>query len=104
MTNYPCSVCEKEALQTDKEIGFGHCKKQVHCKCNDLSDFDFKYLQNNKDFQYCIKCIPQIFPFSTNKIKQANISSKYLSKPKQALLNLISQLNNYSNEQNNEKN
>ena len=44
MTNYPCSVCEKEALETDKEIGFGHCK------CNDLSDFDFKYLQNNKDF------------------------------------------------------
>ena len=34
-------------------------------------------------------------------MNQANISSKYLSKPKPALLNLINQLNDYSNEQNN---
>ena len=61
-------------------------------------------LQNNKDFLYYIKCIPQVFPFCTNEINQANISSKYLSKPKPALLNLINQLNNYSNEQNNENN
>ena len=48
--------------------------------------------------------MPQIFPFCTSKINQANISSKFLSKPKTALLNLINQFNNYWNEQNNEKN
>ena len=64
----------------------------------------FKYLQNNKDFWHCIKFISQIFPFCTNEINQANISSKYLSKPKPALLNLINQLNNYSNDQDNEIN
>ena len=48
--------------------------------------------------------MPQIFPFCTNKISQANTSSKYLSKPKPDLLNLINQLNNYSKEQNNENN
>ena len=42
MTNYPCSVCEKEVLETDKGIGWDHCKKCVHYKCNE-SDFDFKY-------------------------------------------------------------
>ena len=66
----------------------------------EINYFDFKYLKNNKDFWYCIKCIPQIFPFCTNEINQANISSKYLSKPKPALLNLIDQWNNYPNEQN----
>ena len=104
MTNYTCSVCEKEVLETDKGVGCDHCKKWVHHRCNELSDFDFRYLQNDKDFWYCIKCIPQIFPFCTNEINQANISSKYLSKPKPALLNLINQLNKYSNEQNNENN
>ena len=34
-------------------------------------------------------------------MNQVNISSKYPSKPKPALLNLINQLNDYSNEQNN---
>ena len=48
--------------------------------------------------------MPQIFPFCTSKINQANISSKFLSKPKTALLNLINQFNNYSNKQNNENN
>ena len=46
----------------------------------------------------------QIFPFCTSKIYQAYISSKYLSKPKPALLNFSNQLNNYSNEQNNQNN
>ena len=50
MTNYPCSVFEKEVLETAKGIGCDHCKKWVHHKYNELSDFDFKYLQNNKDF------------------------------------------------------
>ena len=56
-----------------------------------LATLTFKYLENNKDFWYCIKCIPQIFPFCTNEINQANI--KYLSKPKPVLLTLINQLN-----------
>ena len=77
----------------------------VHHKCNELSDFDFKCLQNNKKKKrYCIKYIPHMFPFWTNEINQANISSKYLSKPKLAWLNLINELNNYSNEQSNEYN
>ena len=104
MTNYPCGTCVKEDLETDKGIGYDHWKKWVHHKYHELSDFDFKYLQNNKDCWYCIKCIPQNFPFCTNEINQANISSKYLSKAKPALLNLIKQLDNYSNEQNNENN
>ena len=79
MTNHPCSVFEKEASETVKGIGCDDCKKWFHHKCNELSDFDFKQLQNNKDFLYCIKCIPQMFPFCVNKINKANISSKYIS-------------------------
>ena len=100
MTNYPCSVCEKEVLETDKGTSYVHCKKWVHYKWNELSDFDFKYLEHNKAIWYCIKCIPQIFSFYTDEINQANNNSKYLSKPKTALLNLINQFNNYSNEHN----
>ena len=50
MTNYPCSVCEKEVLETDRGVGCDRCKKWVHHKYNELSNFNFKYLQNNKDF------------------------------------------------------
>ena len=50
MTNYPCSVCEKEILETDKGIDRDHCKKWINHNCNELSDFYYKYLQNNKDF------------------------------------------------------
>ena len=100
MNNDLCSVCEKEIFETDKGIGCDHSKKWIHHKCNELSDFDFKYLQNNKDFWYCIKCIPQVFLFCTNRMNQTNITSK--TKP--ALLNLINQLNDYSDEQNNESN
>ena len=67
MTNYPCSVCEKEALETDKEIGFGHCKKWVHCKCNDLSDFDFKYLQITKIFSIVLNVYLKFFHFPQTK-------------------------------------
>ena len=35
--------------------------KWVHNKSNELSNFDFRQLQNNKDFLYCIKCIPHFF-------------------------------------------
>ena len=103
MTNDPCSVCEKEVLETEKGVSCDHCKKWFHQKYNELSDFDFKYLQNNKDLHY-IKCITQIVPFCTNEINQASITSKHVSKPKPALLNLIKQLNDYSNEQSNEYN
>ena len=46
----------------------------------------------------------QIFPFCTNEINKGNTSSRHLSKPKPALLNLINKLNNYSNEKNNQNN
>ena len=43
MTNYPCSVSEKEVFEV-KEIGCDHYKKWSHHKCNELSDFDLNYL------------------------------------------------------------
>ena len=49
MTNYTCSVSGKEVLETGKGIGCDRCKKLVPHKCNELSNFNFKYLQNNKD-------------------------------------------------------
>ena len=55
MINYPYSFNEKEVLETDKGIGYDHCEKWNHHKCNELSDFDFiKYSQNNKDFWYIL--------------------------------------------------
>ena len=49
MTNYTCSVSGKEVLETGKGIGCDRFKKLVPHKCNELSNFNFKYLQNNKD-------------------------------------------------------
>ena len=94
MTNYPCSVFEKEVLETAKGIGCDHCKKWVHHKCNELSDFDFKYLQNNKDFWSILH--------KRNKPRKKSALSIYQNKP--ALQNLIVQLNDYSKKQNNENN
>ena len=45
MTNYPCTVSEKEVFEADKGIGCDHCMKWVHYKCNELSYFVFEYLQ-----------------------------------------------------------
>ena len=67
MTNFPCSVCEKELLEIDKGIGCDNCMKWVHHKCNELNNFDFKYMQKNKDIWYFINCIPQVFPFAQIK-------------------------------------
>ena len=41
MTNYSCTVCKREVLETDQGISCNHCKKWVHHKCNELSDPDF---------------------------------------------------------------
>ena len=32
MTSDPCSVCEKEVLETEKGVSSDHCKKWVHQK------------------------------------------------------------------------
>ena len=59
MTNYLCSVFEKEFLETVKWIGCGHCKKWVYRKCNELSDpcdpFSLKIANKscNKGLKYC---------------------------------------------------
>ena len=41
-----------EVLDTNKGTGCDHRKKWVHHKCNELSNSDFKNLQNEKDFWY----------------------------------------------------
>ena len=61
---------QKNILENDERTGCNPCKKCVHHKHNELSDFGFKYLQNN------ISCIAlnihlKFFHFAqTKKSKQ----------------------------------
>ena len=37
----------------------------VHIKCNNLNYVDNKYLSENDDPWFCLKCNSQLFPFGT---------------------------------------
>ena len=98
MNHYPCTVCKKVFLNQHKAICCDHCNQWVHIKCNDLNDLDYNLLKSKNEFWYCILCTSEILPFCTvNSVRP--LSEGNLNKPIGALINLMNQLNNFTDEE-----
>ena len=98
MDCYPCSVCKKSVLNQHKAICCDHCNQWVHIKCNNLNDIDYNLLKSKNENWYCILCTPEILPFCQINEK-LSIPKGNLSKPTDALANLMNQLNNFTDDE-----
>ena len=98
MECYPCSVCKKSVLSQHKAICCDHCNQWVHIKCNNLNDLDYNLLKSKNENWYCIICTPKILPFCQINEKMS-IPKGNLNKPTDALVNLMNQLNNLTDDE-----
>ena len=97
MDCYPCSVCKKSVLNQHKAICCDHCNQWVHIKCNNLNDFDYNLWKSKNENPYCIVCTPEILPFFQINEKMS-IPKRNFNKPTDALVNLMNQLNNFTDD------
>ena len=98
MKHYACAVCKKSVLNQHKATCCDHCNKWVHIKYNDLNDLDFNLLKSKNEFWYCILCASEILPFCTVNLVMSLPKGK-LNKPTGALINLMNQLNNFTDDE-----
>ena len=96
MKQNPSAVCKKSVLNQHKAICCDHCNQWVHIKCSDLNDLDYNLLKSKSEFWYCILCTSEILPFCTVNSIIPFRSKGNLKKPTVALINLVNQLNNFT--------
>ena len=60
----PCGICAKHVEKNHNAVCCDICNLWVHIKCNNITKFCYRKLQNSQDPWYCKKCIKQILPFS----------------------------------------
>ena len=58
-------ICVKNVSDKDKAVQCDLCELWVHIKCNNLSNLDYRYLQNSNESWYCIECCSTILPFNS---------------------------------------
>ena len=97
MKHYHCAVCKKSVLNQHKAICCDHCNQWVHIKCNDQNDLDYNLLKSKNEFWYCILCTSEIVPFCTVNLAMS-LPKGSLNKPTGALINLMNQLNNFTDD------
>ena len=94
----PCSICKKGVLNQYKAICCDHCNQWVHIKCNNLNELDYILLKSINETWYCIQCTQKVHPFC-----QVNENMSFpkgnLNKPTDALVNLMNQLNNFTDDE-----
>ena len=98
MDYYPCSVCKKIVLNQHKAIFCDHFNQWVHIKCNNLNDLNYNLLKSKNENWYCILCTPEILPFCQINEK-VSILKGNLNKPTDSLVNLMNQLNNFTDDE-----
>ena len=98
MDRYLCSVCKKSVPNQHKVICCDHCNQWVYIICNNLHDLDYNLLKSKNDSWYCILCTPEIIPLGQINEKMS-IPKENLNKPTDALVNLKSQLNNFTDDE-----
>ena len=97
MDCYLCSVCKKRVLNQHKAIYCDHCYQWVHIKSNNLNDLDYNLLKSKNENWYCILCTPEILRFCQINEKMS-IPKGNLNEPTDALVNLMNQLNNFTDD------
>ena len=98
MKYYTCAVCKKGVHNKHKAICCDHCNQWVHVKCNDVNDPGYNLLKSKNELRYCILYTSEILPFCTvNSIMPLRKGN--LNKPTGASINLMNQLNNFTNDE-----
>ena len=92
MDCYLCSVCKKSVLNHHKAICCDHCNQWVHI--NNLNDLDYNLLKIGIAYYVPLK----FFCFAI-LMKKMSIPKGNLNKPTDALVNLMNQLNNFTNDE-----
>ena len=66
-SNFPCGICHKNISANSKAILCSNCNLWIHIKCNDISNSEYKILQNEPDDVpwFCLKCTKIMFPFGS---------------------------------------
>ena len=71
----------------------------MHIKCNDLNHLDYNLLKSKNEFWYCVLCTSEILPFCSSAISGMSQSKGNLNKPNVALSYLMNQLNNFTDDE-----
>ena len=90
MKYYSCAICKKSVLNQHKAM---------HIKCNDLNNLDYNLLKSKNEFWYCILCTSEILSFCSTDNSIMPQSKGNLNKPIVALINLVNQLNNFTDDE-----
>ena len=61
---FPCGVCYKAVAKNRIAMSCDSCNLWIYIKCNIITKFRYRKLQNGREQRYCKKCIKQILPFS----------------------------------------
>ena len=69
---FPCSICPKNVAKNHNAVCCDICNLWVHIKCNNITKYCYRKLQNDKEPCYCKKCIKNIVPFSQLSENQIN--------------------------------
>ena len=62
-SKYPCGICTQDIAKNYNAVCCDICNLWVHIKCNNITKFCYRKLQNSHNPWYCKKCIKQILLF-----------------------------------------
>ena len=89
---------QKKVLNQHKAICCDHCNQWIQIKCNNLNDLDYNHLKSKNENWYCILCTQKTLLFCQINEKMS-IPRRNLNKPTDALVNLMKQLNNLTDDE-----
>ena len=69
---FPCSICPKNVSKNHNAVCCDICNLWVHIKCNNVTKYCYRKLQNDREPWYCKKCIKNTVPFSQLSDNQIN--------------------------------
>ena len=84
---FPCSICPKNVAKNHNAVCCDICNLWVCIKCNNITKYCYRKLQNDKKPWYCKKCIKNIVPFSQLSDSQVNklMLGTLMTSPKQII-------------------
>ena len=69
---FPCSICPKNVAKSHNAVWCDICNLWVHIKCNNITKYCYRKLQNDKEPWHCKKCIKNTVAFSQLSDNQIN--------------------------------
>ena len=97
---YPCGTCTKTVAKSHNAVCCDIWSLWVHIKCNNITKYCYRKLQNSNEPWYCKICLAKVLPFSNLTDLQIDslMLGKLLASPKQVIIeNQLSFVNDHCN-------